>query len=225
LTLATLHLKLLQPSRPRLSNQSATDHPSTRSSGKCERSAPEQGNRHRAGINQRLPGIRKTEYSPCPNSVRLKEPYLALLPSFSSPRMRVIRPYDGVFRSNPNRTCDSAKALLPFSFPCPPLSAIMVPREAPCRSYEREAGGCRAPDGFREVEMRWMLAGVQESGETGPKNAIMAGCARFPDFYGMKRRRTEQIMEQVEGRTIQGQLGYWCQGTEELKRHQGSQVR
>jgi hypothetical protein len=32
-------------------------------SAKCQGSTPEQGHRHRTGINQRVPTIRKAEYS------------------------------------------------------------------------------------------------------------------------------------------------------------------
>jgi hypothetical protein len=40
------------------------------------------------------------------------------------------------------------------------------------------------------------------------------------DCVRMKREGAERIMSQLAGKTVQEQLEYWRQGTEELKRHQ-----
>ncbi|MDI6448959.1 hypothetical protein [Anaerobaca lacustris] len=40
------------------------------------------------------------------------------------------------------------------------------------------------------------------------------------DCVRMKRQGAEQVMKRLEGKTLQEQLEYWQQGTEELKRHQ-----
>ena len=40
------------------------------------------------------------------------------------------------------------------------------------------------------------------------------------DCVRMKRQGAEQVMKQLEGKSLQEQLEYWQKGTEDLKRRQ-----
>ena len=40
------------------------------------------------------------------------------------------------------------------------------------------------------------------------------------DCVRMKREGAERVLRQLAGKTVQEQLEYWRQGTEELKKHQ-----
>jgi len=40
------------------------------------------------------------------------------------------------------------------------------------------------------------------------------------DCIRMKRQGAERVMKHLKGKTVQEQLEYWRQGTEELRKHQ-----